>query len=67
MKFWEAMKLVEEGAKVRRSRWAEVSYIAKGSEFPYTVCHFQDGKFVGWWTPDVWDMTALDWEIHTQL
>lgn len=64
MKFWQAMKIVDEGGKVKRKDWG--NYL---SRWTYSIYFWE--KVKGEWYPMYQadecltsnDMTAEDWEI----
>lgn len=63
MKFWEAMKLVDEGKKVRRPMWFPEWVLYKNKDLGYLVeentrTEYQKECFL-----DGYDMVASDWEV----
>ncbi len=69
MKFWEAMKLLDEGKAARRNDWNRVAYVQKflttfNLDVPYTTAQMsmvmKSGR-VGPYTPSNCDMLGDDW------
>lgn len=59
MKFWEAMKLLEEGKKVRSTIWNKNIYIWKNEEGDYVN---EENELLGHCIK-VYDMN-IEWEIY---
>jgi hypothetical protein len=64
MRFWEAMKIVDEGGKVRRDIWAEALYVYKDNLSGLMLAGLEDAPVVYEILID--DPLKDDWEVDSE-
>ena len=58
MKFWEAMKALEEGKKCRACIWSEGEHVVSVSDIVYELCDTEEYRLL--------DLVTCDWELYEE-
>lgn len=62
MKLWEALKIVDEGGKVKRKSWNEHLYMCKNDEGRYVRIYEFNNTTI--YTDVLGDINNNDWELY---